>query len=130
VFVQNDDVEIQARRADACGIVWLAGGIIVNNRRLPVVLGKGRSWINDHLARLGYALAGQDRQMEAAVEATRLLGRDRYNVHTCVHWTYRLGSSTEPPANAFQQAAQTETWSADSDVDSETWAAFEPGGFL
>jgi hypothetical protein len=126
-FTQSDGADAHARRADACGLIWLPTGIVVNTRRLPAVLGKGRSWINDHLSRLGYTLAGADRQMEAAVEATRILGRARYNARTCAHWTYRVVAQEVADPAVVDQA---DPWNAESDIDPEIWGGFESGGFL
>jgi hypothetical protein len=88
-FVHSDTVG-QARRADACGIVWWSRGIAVNTSRLTRVLSKGRSWINEHLAELGMLLPTSECQVEVATELSRLLGRQRYGAKQAAHWTCRV----------------------------------------
>jgi hypothetical protein len=88
-FIHSDDIEAQARRADACGILWISKGIVLNTSRLRGLLGKGRSWINEHFTRLGYVPAGPESQLEVALELTRILGRGRYDAKKSAHWTCR-----------------------------------------
>jgi hypothetical protein len=98
-FIECDDREVHARRADACGILWVSHGVVVNTRRLPTVLGKGRSWINDHLARIGYVTGRTDVESQATLEVASILGRTRYDAKASTHWTFRaVGDAHATPA--------------------------------
>jgi hypothetical protein len=124
-FVHSGDAEAQARRADACGLIWMSHGIAVNTRRLPRVLGKGRSWINERFAQLGYAPAAKDRLPDIAIELARALGRRRCGAQEAAHWTYRC------PAPVDIQVAEYQGIVAGDAVLSEghRWGPFEEEEF-
>jgi hypothetical protein len=114
-FIHSDDIEAQARRADACGILWTSKGIAVNTSRLHNLLGKGRTWINERLTRLGYISAGQESQEEVVLEIIKILGRERYDAKKSAHWTYRSTKvrSDDCQSEENDPSGKNDSWSSE-----------------
>jgi hypothetical protein len=121
-FVGLPVEEGHARRADACGIFWVSKGVVVNTQRLPVIFGKGRSWINDHLTRLGYLTVGNGTQLEVALEMAAVLGPARYDAKKSSHWTFR---SCTPSADEPCSGGDEGVWACDVQMWSEGPDSFD-----
>jgi hypothetical protein len=111
-FIHSGDRDGVARRVDSCGVVWLSNALAVSTLRLPLLIGRKRSWINKCLAPLKYTFHGPDEELDIIRELAQVLGPSRYTGRLAAHWTCRhLPPQTTGDENAImaQDAAISDT---------------------
>jgi hypothetical protein len=91
VFIENESPEVKARRASACGILWLTdcGGpmIATHTAVLSLVLKRSKSCLNEQLAKLNYRqVSAQDQNVS---DLMKTLGRNRLSSNDARRWSYR-----------------------------------------